>query len=278
MNFGLYMPNFGSFGDARVLANLARDAENAGWDGFFIWDHIAGWDLPMVDPWVALSAIAMNTERIKIGTTVTPLPRRRPIKLAREAVSVDHLSRGRLILGVGSGSGKAEYDRLGEQSNHKLRAAMLDEGLTLLDKLWSGETVNHNGRFYTVTETRLSPTPYQTPRIPIWVGGFWPNEGPFRRAAHWDGVFPLFSDDVSPDVLRELISFIQMRRTSDASFDVVVLGSWIGTTPENLEAYATAGATWWLEVLAPYRYDQDLDGEWKLDVFEQIVNAGPPRL
>ena len=125
MKFGIYLPNFGAYGDARVLANLAQDAENAGWDGFFIWDHIAGWTLPMVDPWVALAAVAVSTQRIRIGTTVTPLPRRRPWKLAREAVSIDHLSGGRLTLGVGIGGGESEWAHLGEQPDLKKRGVML---------------------------------------------------------------------------------------------------------------------------------------------------------
>ena len=115
MKFGIYLPNFGPYGDARALADLARDAENAGWDGFYIWDHIAAWSLPVVDPWVALAAIAVATQHMRIGTTVTPLPRRRPWKLAREAVSIDHLSGGRLTLGVGIGGGDAEWAHLGEQ-------------------------------------------------------------------------------------------------------------------------------------------------------------------
>ena len=132
MKFGIYLPNFGSYGEARVLANLAQDAENSGWDGFFIWDHIAGLTLPMVDPWVALAAIAVTTHRIRIGTTVTPLPRRRPWKLAREAVSIDHLSGGRLTLGVGIGGGESEWAHLGEQPDLKKRGAMLDEALSVL--------------------------------------------------------------------------------------------------------------------------------------------------
>jgi alkanesulfonate monooxygenase SsuD/methylene tetrahydromethanopterin reductase-like flavin-dependent oxidoreductase (luciferase family) len=132
MKFGIYLPNFGSYGEARVLANLAQDAENSGWDGFFIWDHIAGLTLPMVDPWVALAAIAVTTHRIRIGTTVTPLPRRRPWKLAREAVSIDHLSGGRLTLGVGIGGGESEWAHLGEQPDLKKRGVMLDEALSVL--------------------------------------------------------------------------------------------------------------------------------------------------
>ena len=139
MKFGIYLPNFGPYGNAKTLANLAREAEEAGWDGFFLWDHIAGYPLDTVDPWVALTAVALNTQNIRIGTTVTPLPRRRPWKLAREAVSLDHLSNGRLILGVGIGLGEEEWDHLGEEVNPKVRGQMLDEALTIIDGLWRGE-------------------------------------------------------------------------------------------------------------------------------------------
>lgn len=186
MKFGIYLPNFGTYGDVRALANLARDAEQSGWDGFYIWDHIAGEHMPIVDPWVGLAAAALQTERIRIGTTVTPLPRRRPWKLARETVSLDHLSGGRLTLGVGIGLGQAEWNDLGEQTDLKQRGAMLDEGLQVLTGLWSGEPFSFSGQYYQVKEAHFLPKPVQQPRIPIWVGGFWPNKAPFRRAA-WAG-------------------------------------------------------------------------------------------
>ncbi|MFN2108650.1 MAG: LLM class flavin-dependent oxidoreductase, partial [Anaerolineae bacterium] len=148
MQYGIYLPNFGPYGDARVLAGLARDAENAGWDGFFLWDHMAGHALPFVDPWVALTAVALNTQRLRIGTTVTPLPRRRPWKIARETVSLDHLSGGRLTLGVGIGLGQAEWNDLGEESDLKKRGKMLDEALDVLVGLWSGEPFSYAGQYY----------------------------------------------------------------------------------------------------------------------------------
>ena len=164
MKFGIYLPNFGPYGDAHVLADLARDAEYAGWDGFFLWDHITGWKLPFVDPWVALTAIALNTQRMRIGTTVTPLPRRRPWKLARETVSLDHLSGGRLTLGVGIGGGEAEWDHLGEQPDLKVRGEMLDEALDILVGLWSGESFSYVGKYYQITEAHFLPYKLRDPR------------------------------------------------------------------------------------------------------------------
>src|SRR5258708_3129926 len=134
MYFAVDTPNFGDFADPRLLAQLARDTEQAGWDGFFLWDHIgAGWPFPVGGPWVQLAAMAMTTERIKLGTTITPLPRRRPWKLAREVVTLDHLSQGRMILGVGLGSDSAqEYSCFGEATDDRLHAEMLEEGLAVL--------------------------------------------------------------------------------------------------------------------------------------------------
>ena len=240
MRFGLTVPNFGDYFDPRVLAALARDAEHAGWDGFFVWDHTVIWPTPTVDPWVALSAIAIATERIRIGPLVTPVPRRRPTKLAREVISLDHLSNGRVIFGVGIGAGPWEWDYLGEETDLRTRGAMLDEGLDLLAKLWSGEPVRHDGRFYSFRgdggpdnpepmPTPFLPPPVQRPRVPIWVAGTWPSKPPFRRAARWDGVVPVargagMVNSLTPDQVREVGAFIDERRGGNEPFDVVVAG------------------------------------------------------
>lgn len=184
MQYAVSLPNFDVHADPRVLARLARDAEAAGWDGFFIWDHIL-FDpyggIALSDPWVALAAIALGTERIRIGTMVTPLPRRRPWKLAREAVSLDHLSGGRLILGVGLGDPvREEFAWLGEETDNRVRAKKLDEGLAIVTGLWSGEKFAYEGEQYQVKETIFLPRPVQSPRIPIWVAGAWPTR---RRSA-----------------------------------------------------------------------------------------------
>ncbi|MBN2394316.1 MAG: TIGR03619 family F420-dependent LLM class oxidoreductase [Anaerolineae bacterium] len=283
MQYGIYLPNFGPYGDAEVLASLARDAENAGWDGFFLWDHMAGHALPFVDPWVALTAIALNTQRIRIGTTVTPLPRRRPWKIARETVSLDHLSGGRLTLGVGIGLGQAEWDDLGEESDLKKRGKMLDEALDVLVGLWSGEPFSYAGQYYHIANAHFLPKPLQQPRIPIWVGGFWPNKAPFRRAAKWDGMFPLF--DVWEQAeqlaqLEEVIAYVRERRQQEHPLDIVCMGMTPGAESAQaaamVEQRAQRGATWWLELIGPYISGKDLEDEWPVDAMRQRILQGPP--
>ncbi len=194
MHFGVSLPNFNAFGDPQVIAQIAREAEEAGWDAFFLWDHMIFDDLPrpIVDPWVALTGAAMTTQRIRLGTLLTPLPRRRPWKLARETTTLDRLSGGRVTLGVGLGAPeKWEYGFFHEETDNKIRAEKLDEGLEILTGLWQGEPFQFQGRQFQLETMRFLPTPLQTPRIPIWVGGTWPNKAPFRRAARYDGVCPM---------------------------------------------------------------------------------------
>ncbi len=280
MKYGIYLPNFGPYGNAKTLASLARDAEDAGWDGFFLWDHIAGYPLEMVDPWVALTSVSLNTQKIRIGTTVTPLPRRRPWKLAREAVSLDHLSNGRLILSVGIGLGEAEWDHLGEEANLKARGQMLDEALTIVDGLWQGEPFTFSGDHYHIQDAHFLPKPKQSPRIPIWVGGFWPNKRPFRRAAQWDGMFPLFQDEDRSQVLAQLQSAVDYAKTyreTDEPFDVVMTGFTSGEDGrEVIRPYQEAGVTWWLECIAPFRFGVGFDQEWPLEALHQRILQGPP--
>lgn len=275
MRYALDLPPFGALADARTLADLAREAEDAGWDGFFLWDHIQTEpSMPVADPWVALTAMAMRTERIRLGALVTPLPRRRPWKLARETATLDRLSHGRLIVGVGSGSDRffREYSTFGEPVDDKTRAAMLDEGLDVLTGLWSGEPFSHEGQHYTVRGAQFLPTPVQVPRIPIWVAGFWPNKAPLRRAARWDGVYPIVDGRfVQPDEVREILAYVRQYRTTDAPFDVVVTGYMGNKRPEEAEvllrSYAEAGVTWWQE------------GFWWTDtpdVVRERIRQGPP--
>jgi alkanesulfonate monooxygenase SsuD/methylene tetrahydromethanopterin reductase-like flavin-dependent oxidoreductase (luciferase family) len=285
MKFGLYLPNFGSYGDARVLADLARDAENAGWDGFFLWDHIAGWKLPFVDPWVALTAIALNTQRMRIGTTVTPLPRRRPWKLARETVSLDHLSGGRLTLGVGIGGGEAEWDHLGEQPDPKVRGEMLNEALDVLIGLWSGEPFSYAGKYYQIEDAHFLPKPLQQPRIPIWVGGFWPNKAPFRRAAKWDGAFPLFQMEEEAQELahlEEVVEYLGEHHQQNKALDIVCMGFSPGDNPvqaaDIARQRAQRGATWWLECIAPFRMGKGFDEEWPVEAMRERILQGPPAI
>ena len=195
MRYGIYVQNFGDYGDPHNLLTLAREAEDSGWDGFFLWDHLLLYrhsDIPFVDAWVALGAIAARTERLRLGPLITPAARRRPWKLTREAVSLDHLSHGRAILGVGLGAPPdAEFECFGEDSDDRVRARKLDEALEVIDGLWRGEDFSHQGEFYRVDNVKFVPRAIQSPRVPIWVAGFWPSKPPLRRAERWDGVFPL---------------------------------------------------------------------------------------
>jgi alkanesulfonate monooxygenase SsuD/methylene tetrahydromethanopterin reductase-like flavin-dependent oxidoreductase (luciferase family) len=259
MNYGLHTPNFGTFGDPRTLATLARDAEEAGWDGFFIWDQLI-WTQPvnqvLADPEIALAAMATTTSRIKLGTLVTPLARRRPWKLARELVSLDHLSGGRMVLGVGLGEDDfREYSAFGEPADYVTHAEKLDEGLAVLAGLWSGEAFSYEGKHYRVTNVQFLPTPLQQPRIPVWVGGGWPRKRPFRRAANWDGIVPQgIYGALTPGNIREIKSYIKEYRTADAPFDIVYIGTLPGDrsqAEETVSEYQDAGVTWWLENLEP---------------------------
>ncbi|MCC7450336.1 MAG: TIGR03619 family F420-dependent LLM class oxidoreductase [Anaerolineae bacterium] len=293
VRYALYMPNFGVFGDVRRLADLAQDAEKYGWDGFFLWDHVAPYDEQThaaeaaVDPWVALALIAATTQHIRLGTTVTPIPRRRPWKLARETVTLDRLSGGRLILGVGIGLGDGEWADLGEEPDSARRGAMLDEGLEVLTGLWSGKPFSYNGQHYEIKRAQFLPTPIQAPRIPIWVGGFWPNKGPFRRMARWDGMFPLFQvygPEQTP-LFKEAVAFVQEQRRAvglTGPFDVVNVGVTPGDDPVEaayrVSAAAAAGMTWWLELLMPELYGFGAAQVEASDVLRNRVRQGPPRM
>jgi alkanesulfonate monooxygenase SsuD/methylene tetrahydromethanopterin reductase-like flavin-dependent oxidoreductase (luciferase family) len=284
MKYGLYVPPFGDYANARVLADLAKDAESAGWDGFFTWDHLVmGWHAPVVDPWVAYSAIALATQRIRFGPLVTPLPRRRPWKVARETVSLDHLSGGRLIFGVGIGGGDAEFGAFSEPEQPKELGERLDEALEVLTGLWSGEPFHFNGCHYQVKEAQFLPRPVQSPRIPIWVGGFWPNRAPFRRAARWDGVFPLNLNQeefLTPQQVKDIVAYIKRFRTDEAPFDVAHSGFTSGNdaarAAEQVAPYAAAGVTWWLENVNPWRFGWDMEGSWPVEAMRERILQGPP--
>jgi alkanesulfonate monooxygenase SsuD/methylene tetrahydromethanopterin reductase-like flavin-dependent oxidoreductase (luciferase family) len=278
MQYGLFLPNFGPFGDARVLADLAHEAERNGWHGLFIWDHILFQDDPpedVVDPWVALTAIALATERLRFGALMTPLARRRPWKVARESASVDRLSNGRLIFGAGLGfPPRAEFELFGEETNDRIRAQKLDEGLAVLTGLWTGEPFSFDGSHFSIQETTFLPRPVQEPRPPIWIAGWWPHKPPLRRAARWDGVFPeLVGGDLpSPEQLCELLAYVRQHRKRDDRFDVVLNGYGPEDPTEAasfLEPYREVGLTWWLERVDPGRlYD--------VDATRSRIRIGPP--
>jgi alkanesulfonate monooxygenase SsuD/methylene tetrahydromethanopterin reductase-like flavin-dependent oxidoreductase (luciferase family) len=289
MHFGISIPAFADFSNPRVLAEAAREAEAAGWDGFFLWDHIFFDPTfhPIADPWVALAAVAMSTERMRIGTLITPIARRRPWKLARETVSVDVLSNGRLTLGVGLGDPvQWDFGFFDEMTDAKIRAQRLDEGLEILTGLWSAQPFQYEGRHFHVKEVTFRPVPVQSPRIPIWVGGWWPNKPPLRRAARWDGVCPVKGDgSISPEEWRELLAYIHLHRTSNTPFDAVHFGATPGDEPlraaELIRPYADAGVTWWIEPVDPWRFGWSYEVPWDpqatVRMYERI-RQGPPRL
>lgn len=197
MQVGVNVPNAG---DPATLVRFAVDLEAAGYDGFFVWDHlqlVQAMRLELVDPWVLLGAVAHATERIRLGTMVTPLPRRRPWKLAKEISSLDHLSGGRVICGFGLGfPPDSEFEIFGEEHRLAQRARTADEALGLLDRFLRGEAVVHRGEHYSV-EARLLPACVQAPRPPFWIAATRPHGKPLERARRWDGVFPI-GDELPP--------------------------------------------------------------------------------
>ena len=289
MRYGVYVPNFGPYEDARILADLASEAEEAGWDGFFLWDQVSKSTLtptadPMVDPWVALTAIVLRTHTIRLGTLVTPLPRRRPWMVARETVSLDHLSAGRLIFGVGSGGGYYDFEALGEASDAKTLAALLDEGLEVLTGLWRGEPYRHEGAAYHIKEGQFLPRPVQSPRIPIWVAGMWPAKAPLRRTVRWDGVIPIGRDlplaaMLTTEQMREIVRYVASQPGYTTSFEVVHSGISGGTDAahdrEVVAAYQQVGVTWWLEKILPERWGSWTD--WPLEAMRARIRQGSPR-
>jgi len=208
------LPLFDALADPAVVARLAAQAEEAGWHGVFVWDHVR-WNAPIqqvADPWITMAAIATATERVRIGPMVTPLPRRRPVKVARETATLDRLSGGRLILGVGIGLDRfaGEFSKTGEQVDDRVRGEMLDEALEILAAAWSGEPVHHHGTHYTVDDIQFLPRPVQQPGVPVWAAAFTGNRNPLRRAARCDGLFPANVDH--PDQLAVAVATITALR------------------------------------------------------------------
>lgn len=281
MQFAIDLPSFGPFSDPHLVAQLAQEAEEVGWHGFFLWDHLnyrfegSLEPVEIADPWIVLAAMALRTKSIKLGPMVTPLPRRRPWKLARETVTLDHLSGGRLVLGVGLGSDyDGEYSDFGEPTDTKVHGAMLDEGLAVLTRLWSGEKVSYQGHHYQLASVQFRPTPVQRPRVPVWVAGIWPHKKPFRRAAQFDGVYPQTSGHtLTPEDLREVLAFIQTQRTQTTPFEALAYGRTSGSDgaqdAAHVAAFVQAGATWWLEHFAPQQ---------TVEQVRQRIKLGPPRL
>jgi alkanesulfonate monooxygenase SsuD/methylene tetrahydromethanopterin reductase-like flavin-dependent oxidoreductase (luciferase family) len=250
------LPLFGELSDPLTAMRLAAEAEAAGWHGVFVWDQLR-WRAPVRqtgDPWITLAAMATATEQVRLGPMVTPLPRRRPAKVARESAALDALSHGRLTLGVGIGGDRfaGELSKTGEQLDDRARGQMLDEALHILTAAWSGEPVHHRGQHYTIDGIEFLPRPVQRPGVPVWVAGFPGNAKPMRRAARYAGFFPANLDH--PDQLAEVVAAIaELRADATAPYDIVV-GLPVGVDPRP---YAEAGATWWLPEFAPEQVSED---------------------
>jgi probable F420-dependent oxidoreductase len=263
VRYGICLANIGTYADPHAAVKLAQAAEENGWDGVFTWDHLGFvWGPPAADPWVTLSAIASATQRVRIGTAVTPVARRRPHVLANQVATLDVLSRGRVVFGAGLGGSPSEFSKFGEVDDAKVRAEMLDEGLEVLRALWSGEEVRHHGKHYVVDGVMLAPRPVQD-RVPIWIGGN--REPSLRRAARWDGWCADSADPtgmtLSPDDVARSIE--RLDRSDD--FDVAVLGQKDVGDPST---YETAGATWWLENIH--------DRRGTISEMIKLVEAGAP--
>ncbi len=267
MQMALALPNGGPWGDAARLAELARVAEESGWDGLFLEDYVV-WqgyeEVATFDPWIALAAVAIATERIRIGIHVVALPRRRPWNVAKAAVTLDHLSGGRLVLGMGVGdvmSTDKSFAPFGDARPLRDRAAMLDEGLEVLQGLWSGQPFSFEGVHYRIERVRLRPRPVQRPRIPIWIGGGYPLEGPVRRALRWDGSCLYMNQkpgewqDWTPEDIVLLRDRARRERGGDVPFDIAVGGRARSGDEEAdrklIRSLGEAGATWWSEYIPP---------------------------
>lgn len=268
MKFGVIIP----WGSVDEQIADARLAEAAGWDAVFTWDGIhVGDDIEVHDPWVLMAAFAMATRRVRIGAIIQPLARRRPWKVAREAVTLDHVSRGRFVLCVGLGAtDDSGWAKVGEPADRRTRAEKLDETLEILTGLWSGEPFGFEGEHYRFPPMAFRPTPVQQPRIPIWVVGAWPSDRSMGRAARYDGVlpYPLGGSPITPDVVREIRAWVAARREGGlGGYDVVVEGMTVPESTDEIRDLADAGATWFIHS----------DWESSMDVIRQRIGAGPPR-
>jgi alkanesulfonate monooxygenase SsuD/methylene tetrahydromethanopterin reductase-like flavin-dependent oxidoreductase (luciferase family) len=277
MQYGIILTT----GDPRTAADLGVAAEAAGWDGVFTWDAISIGETDGWDPWILLAAVAARTERVRLGAMVFAPSRRRPWKVARELLTLDHLSGGRLVFPVGLGAlDDAGFGNVGEPTDARTRAELLDETLAIIDGLSTGRPFGFDGDHYRFGPMTFRPTPVQRPRVPVWVVGSWPHERSMRRAIRWDGVViqGLGGDGQPSNVpadLAEVTAWIAARRLSDGlttPFDIVVSDTTPADDPAaaaaTTSALAAAGATWWIE------------GDWADTTLESLrrrIAAGPPR-
>ncbi len=263
MKHALFLPPFGELADPAVLMTIAEDAEAAGWDGLFLWDHILRREpsaADIADVWVALAAMAARTERITLGPMITPPVRRRPQVLARQAVTLDHLSRGRLVLGLGLGVDTSrELSAFGEVTDARARGEILDEAAELLCRFWSGEQVDHDGPHFTADGVTYRPGPFERDRVPLWFAARGEARRPVRRAARYDGLFPI---EVDEEGLTSMLDVVREERGTLEGFDVAVVQP--GLDPERLD---DLGVTWAMRSYGP---------DTPLDEILAATRAGPP--
>lgn len=277
MKFGIDIATDGEYANPQKLAELAFEAEKAGWDGFFLWDVLYTQnkpDVPVIDPWITLAAIATKTQHIRIGAFMTPLARRRPWQVARQTATLDHLSNGRVTFGAGLGYQALDFVPFGEEFDTKVRAEKLDEGLEIVNGLWKGEPFSFSGKHYQLQGVILRPTPVQSPRIPVWVAAGWPRRKPFQRAARWDGVYVMTVNQETNELLtieevKEIVTYVKSLRQRDDPFDIAInidLTENIADIMRIIRQYHEVGVTWCI-ALSPET----------LDELEQLIKNGPPK-
>lgn len=277
MRFAIDIAPLGELADPSAIVRLARAAEASGWDGLSIWDSIGiSMGGSAADPFVSLAAVAGATERLELIASVIALPRRRPQLVAQAAATLDRVSGGRFILGIGAGNDPGDLDPFGEGGPLSERVARMDAGLAALDSWLRGEPARLD--VGGATEVRVGPRPSQTPRPPIWIGGMRP--GALRRAARWDGWIAIATSDdgssmaLAPDAFGAMVGRVDEERASlgraEASFDVAVFGFSDPGGAALVRSYADQGATWWLESLSPMR--------GSVDELLAVVEDGPPNV
>lgn len=269
MRYGMVLPG----GTAVEQLEQAVLAEEAGWDGVFVWEAAYG-----VDAWGLLSAIAARTSRVTLGTALTPLPWRRPWKVASQVVTLDQLSHGRAVLMVGLGAVSTDLPMTGEELDLRTRAAMMDEGIDLVRELWrGGGHVRGEHYTYDVDRTDLAEVgvPVQRP-IPIWVVGLWPRPKSMRRALRCDGIMPQYADEPSPAQMRQMCDWLAEQGVP-AGYDILAEGETPADDPDAAAAavapWIDAGATWWLET----RWEMPHHGDSRMREVHDRLAAGPPR-
>jgi alkanesulfonate monooxygenase SsuD/methylene tetrahydromethanopterin reductase-like flavin-dependent oxidoreductase (luciferase family) len=275
MRFGIDVPISGEYANPRLLGDMAYEAEQAGWDGFFLQDGLAG-QLPMADPWIALAAVALRTERVHVGVFLTPLPRRQPWEVARQATTMDHLSGGRLIFGGALGHSEIDFTPFGQEWDARVRAERLDEALDIVTGLWRGQPFSYAGRHFTLDQAVLTPSPLQRPRVPVWLAAGWPRRRPLRRAARWDGVYLMTNNQHTNEWLSvaDLAAAVRFARAERAGigatepFEIAANGVAESQRDAQVAAYAEAGATWWVE----------LDVYGSAAAYRSRIRVGPPEI